>query len=150
MTVGLGIDNYFSDYFELLRACIASARIRAGKPDILSASEVLALGTIDAAHAIGLGDQIGSIEIGKQADLQMIDMRRYGLTPVNDPVATLVFHGHAKDVEAVMVAGRWVVRDGVVLGVDEGEMISEAGSASDAAWSRFAERHGGYVAGAPG
>ena len=146
MTVGLGIDNYFSDYFELLRACITSARIRGERPDILSAPEALALGTIEAARAIGLGDEVGSLEVGKQADLQIVDMRRYGLTPVNDPVATLVYHGHAKDVEAVMVAGRWVVRDGKVLGIDEAAMIDEAGSAAEAAWSRFAERHGGYVA----
>ena len=89
---------------------------------------------------------MGSLEVGKQADLQIVDMRRYGLTPVNDPVATLVYHGHAKDVEAVMVAGRWVVRDGKVLGIDEAAMIDEAGSAAEAAWSRFADRHGGYVA----
>lgn len=146
MTVGLGIDNYFSDYFELLRACIASARIRAGRPDRLSAREALALGTIDAARSMGLGDEVGSLEVGKQADLQIVDMRRIGLTPVNDPVQTLVYHGHAKDVESVMVAGRWTVREGVVIGVDEAAMIREAGAATDAAWSRFAKRHGAYVA----
>ena len=146
MTVGLGIDNYFSDYFELLRACISSARIRAGRPDRLLAREALALGTIDAARAIGMAEQVGSLEVGKQADLQIIDMGRIGLTPVNDPVQTLVYHGHAKDVESVMVAGQWIVRNHVVSGVDETAMIQEAGEAADAAWARFAKRHGAYVA----
>ena len=46
---------------------------------------------------MGLDHEIGSIEIGKKADLQIIDMRRLGLTPTNDPVATLVYHGHGKE-----------------------------------------------------
>ena len=149
MNVGLGIDNYFSDYFDVLRACLASARIRAGRPDVLSAPEVLALGTVGAARAIGLDEQIGSLEKGKKADLQIVDMRRYGLTPVNDPVTTLVYHGHAKDVEAVMIDGQWVVRDGSVVGIDEASLIEQAGDAANAAWARFAERHGSYAAPAP-
>lgn len=149
MNVGLGIDNYFSDYFELLRACIASARIRAGRPDVLSATEVLALATIGAARAMGIDGETGSLEAGKKADLQIVDMRRYGLTPTNDVIGTLVYHAHAKDVHTVMVDGRIVVEDGKVTGIDEEALIGAAGEAADAAWSRFAARHGGYSAPAP-
>jgi cytosine/adenosine deaminase-related metal-dependent hydrolase len=149
MNVGLGIDNYFSDFFELLRACIASARIRAHDPEVLSAAEVLELATMGSARALGLDADVGSLERGKKADLQLVDMRRYGLTPVNDPVATLVYHGHAKDVDTVLVDGRVRVRRGQVVGVDEGALIEAAAVAADAAWARFAVRHGGYVAPAP-
>ena len=149
MNVCLGIDNYFSDFFELLRACIAGARIRAQRPDILSAPEVLELATINGARAMGLETQIGSLEVGKKADLQMVDMRRYGLTPTNDPVGTLVYHAHAKDVHTVMVDGRIVVADGHVVGIDEAAMIETAGLAADSAWQKFASVHGGYVANAP-
>lgn len=149
MNVALGIDNYFSDYFELLRACIASARIRAQRPDILSAAEVLRLATVNAALALGIADEVGSLEAGKQADLQMVDMRRYGLTPTNNPVQTLVYHAHAKDVDKVFVAGRQVVDDGVVQGVDELALIDAAGQSADDAWQRFADQHGGYAANAP-
>ena len=149
MQVGLGIDNYFSDYFEVLRSCLASARIRAHDPEILSAPEVLALGTIDAARVLGLDQEIGSIEPGKKADLQMVNMRRLGLTPVNDPVTTLVYHGHAKDVDMVLVDGEVVVSDGMVRTADQDDLVVRAGGAADAAWKRFAECYGGYSVAPP-
>jgi cytosine/adenosine deaminase-related metal-dependent hydrolase len=147
--IGLGIDNYFSDYFEVLRSCIASARIRAHDPEVLSAQDALALGTIDAAAVMGLDHEIGSIEIGKKADLQIIDMRRLGLTPTNDPVATLVYHGHGKDVETVIVDGQIVVSNGRVQTADEYALITQASQAATAAWNRFAQRYGSFVAPAP-
>ena len=149
MQVGLGIDNYFSDYFEVLRSCLASARIRAHDPEILSAPEVLALGTIDAARVLGLDQEIGSIEPGKKADLQMVNMQRLGLTPVNDPVTTLVYHGHAKDVDMVLVDGEVVVSDGMVRTADQDDLVARAGDAADAAWKRFAECYGGYSVAPP-
>ena len=149
MKIGLGIDNYFSDYFEVLRSCIASARIQAHDPEVLSAHDALALGTIDAAVVMGLDHEIGSIEIGKKADLQIIDMRRLGLTPTNDPVATLVYHGHGKDVDTVIVDGQVVVSDGHVRTTDEDALITQASQAATAAWNRFAQRYGSFVAPAP-
>ncbi len=144
--IGLGIDNYFSDYFEVMRSCVAVARIRADDPRIVQSDEVLARATIGSAQVMGLDAEIGSLEIGKKADLQMIDTRRYGLTPINDPVRTLVYHGHAKDIDMVMVDGRIVVADGKVVNVDEDSLVRQAADADEAAWTRFAERHGGYAA----
>ena len=146
VNVGLGIDNYFSDYFDLIRSCIAVARIRAGDPEVMQAPEALALATIGAARAMGLDDQIGSIEPGKYADLQIINMRRFGLTPLTDPICTLIYHAHAKDVETVLVDGRVLVRDGALLALDEEELVDGAARAGAAAWARFAERFGGYHA----
>ena len=125
--VGLGIDNYFSDFFDLIRSCVAVARIRADSPEVMQAPEALALATIGSARAIGQDDRIGSIEAGKQADLQLVDMRRFGLTPVTDPICTLVYHAHAKDVETVLVDGRVLVRDGVLLAIDEDDLVERGG-----------------------
>ena len=146
VTVGLGIDNYFSDFFDLIRSCIAVARIRADDPEVMQATEALALATIHSARAIGLDDRIGSIEPGKHADLQIVDMRRLGLTPVTDPVRTLVYHAHAKDVETVLVDGRVLVRDGTLVALDEDELVERAAAAGAAAWARFHERFGAYTA----
>lgn len=146
VNIGLGIDNYFSDYFEVMRSCVAVARIRAGDPRAVQSDEVLARATIGSAQVMGLDAEIGSLEVGKKADLQIIDTRRYGLTPINDPVRTLVYHGHAKDIDMVMVDGRVVVADGKVIDVDEDSLIRHAADAGEAAWTRFAERHGGYAA----
>ena len=149
MSVGLGIDNYFSDYFEVLRSFLASARIRAHDPELFSAEDALALGTIEAARVLGLEADIGSIEVGKKADLQIVNMRRLGLTPTNDPVATLVYHGHGKDVETVFADGRRVVSNGQVQTADEDDLIDRAGAAAEAAWARFAAKYGSFVAPAP-
>ena len=146
VNVGLGIDNYFSDFFDVIRSCIAVARIRADDPEVMQAPDALALATIGSARAMGLDDRIGSIEPGKRADLQLVDMRRFGLTPVTDPIRTLVYHAHAKDVETVMVDGRVLVRDGALVDLDEGELVERAARAGETAWGRFHERFGAYAA----
>lgn len=144
--VGLGIDNYFSDHFEVIRSRIAVARIRANDPSVVQSFDALSDATIRSAEVMGMADQIGSLEVGKKADLQIIDARRYGLAPINDPVRTLVYHGHGKDIETVMVDGRIVVDNGRVQGVDEDDLIDHAARAGEAAWARFKDAHGAYVA----
>ncbi|WP_425404442.1 amidohydrolase family protein [Hwanghaeella sp.] len=144
--VGLGIDNYFSDHFEVIRARIAVARIRANDPSVVPSMDALADATIRSAEVMGMADEIGSLEVGKKADLQIIDARRYGLAPLNDPVRTLVYHGHGKDIETVMIDGRTVVEDGRVTGIDEEDLILQAAQAGASAWDRFKTRHGAYVA----
>ena len=146
VNVGLGIDNYFSDFFDVIRSCIAVARIRADDPEVMQAPEALALATIDSARTLGLEERIGSLETGKQADIQLVDMGRFGLTPVTDPIRTLVYHAHAKDVETVLVDGRVLVRDGALVALDEGELVERAAFAGAAAWRRFHERFGAYSA----
>ena len=61
-------------------------RIKTGNATVMQCPEVLRLATIAGAEALGMGDEIGSIEPGKRADLQMTDYRRFGLTPTLDPV----------------------------------------------------------------
>ena len=147
VNVGLGIDNYFSDFFDVVRSCIAVARIRADDPEVMQASEALELATMGSARALGMDEHIGSLEKGKKADLQIVDMRRFGLTPVTDPIGTLVYHAHAKDVDTVMVDGKVVVREGRLLSADEEQLIANAAPAADAAWSRFVDRFGSYAVG---
>ncbi|MEP9352291.1 amidohydrolase family protein [Xanthobacter sp. KR7-65] len=77
--------------------------------------------TIDGARMLGLDDRIGSLAPGKQADITMIDARALHLQPVHDPVATVVMQAGRGDVEAVMIAGRFVKRNGKLLaqGLDD-------------------------------
>jgi len=144
--VGLGIDNYFSDYFEVMRACVAVARVRANDPAILKAPEVLARATIDSARVIDKAQELGSLVIGKKADLQVVNTHCFGLTPINDPVRTLVYHGHGKDVDLVMVDGRIVVENGELCEISQDDLVEEAAKAAEAAWTRFSSVHGGYAA----
>ena len=144
--LGLGIDNYFSDNYDVVRAAIQAARIRAGHPEVMQASDALTLATMGSARALGIDDKVGSLETGKQADIQIVDMARFGLTPVNDALRTLVYHGHGKDVDTVMVDGRILVEGGEMRTVDSGALIAGAAKAAETAWSRFTMRYGGFVA----
>jgi len=83
-------------------------------PSPLPAREALAWATIHGARALGLSDEVGSLEPGKQADLIVIDTRSINLWPMHDPIATAL-HATPADIEAVMIAGSWQKRDGRLL-----------------------------------
>jgi 5-methylthioadenosine/S-adenosylhomocysteine deaminase len=149
VNVGLGIDNYFADHFEVLRAAVTVARIRAQSATNVVAKDALEMGTMGGARALGLEDQIGSLEAGKRADLIILDARRTGLAPLLNPVPALVYHASPQHVDSVVVDGRFLVEGGRVLPVDEGEIVDAASRAARAAWTRLVARHGGRMAGDP-
>jgi cytosine/adenosine deaminase-related metal-dependent hydrolase len=88
--------------------------------------DALTMGTIDAARALGWDDEIGSLEVGKAADVVVIDGDNVRLTPAYDPVGTLVRYASGTDVETVLVAGRLVVAGGEVLTVPQAELLDQA------------------------
>ena len=112
-----------------LLAAFESDRDGAGR---LRADEVFALATIDGARAIGMGDQLGSIEVGKAADLVVLDTRNIGWTPRGDLALQLVWGAVSGTVRDVLVDGRMVVRDRRVTGVDVDELRAEAADRSAA------------------
>ncbi|MGH9835837.1 MAG: amidohydrolase family protein, partial [Blastocatellia bacterium] len=75
---------------------------------------------------LGLADQIGSIEVGKRADLQLVNLDRLHTTPQPDPVSTIVYAAEAGDVETVIIDGQIVMRDGQLLTMNGQEVITEA------------------------
>jgi 5-methylthioadenosine/S-adenosylhomocysteine deaminase len=110
ITVGLGADgapcNNTLDIFHELRLAALMHLPRVG-PTGFSALQALELATVNGARALGLEDEVGSIEVGKKADLTFIDVSGTHLTPVsNDPVATVVYAAQSRDVRHVMVDGR--------------------------------------------
>jgi 5-methylthioadenosine/S-adenosylhomocysteine deaminase len=147
VTVGLGIDNMFADYFDVLRACVLVARIRGHDATTMLSPQALTLATMGGATALGLEREIGSIEAGKRADLVVLDYRAFGLTPTLDPVQNLVYHAHARDVETVLVDGRVVVDGGRLVFADAPALVDAAQDAAEAAWRRFVARYGGIMAG---
>jgi cytosine/adenosine deaminase-related metal-dependent hydrolase len=144
--VSLGIDNMFADYFDVVRACVLMARIRARDATTMLAPQALELATMGGARALGLEREIGSIEAGKRADLVVLDYRAFGLTPTLDPIQNLVYHGHAKDVETVLVDGQVVVADRRPVHVDGTALVDAAQVAATAAWERFVDKYGGIMA----
>ena len=84
-----------------------------------SAKEVLSCGTVNSAQAMRIGNTVGSIEVGKQADLILVDLNTLAFTPLNYLYRQLVFSENGSSVRLVMVAGRILVEDGRVRSADE-------------------------------
>lgn len=91
-----------------------------------TALEALRWSTVNAADAIGLGDRIGSLSPGKQADLIVVGGPGTSQHPVVDAAGTLIFQTTTSDVRTVLVAGRVVKRDGVMVGVDLPGLLGRA------------------------
>lgn len=129
LTVGLGADgapcnNNLDPWLELRHAALVSSAT-AG-PGVLPARAVLRLATIDGARVLGLSHEIGSLEPGKSADVVVVRAFAPHTAPAPDPVSTLVYATQARDVEHVFVAGRPVVKDGVLATLDAERVVSVA------------------------
>lgn len=122
---------------------IASAvqLMRAGPRGRLSPQKLLEMITIGAAHAIGMQDKIGSLEVGKRADLLLIDLQNAELAPVNDPYATAIFSVTEPSLDTIMIDGEVVFSGGVVAGVDERRIVEKARTVRTAVLDRALDRH---------
>ncbi|MGV9295021.1 amidohydrolase family protein [Amycolatopsis sp. NPDC003676] len=103
------------DMFSAMRTAFAAQR---GLDGGLVARDVLEFATVDGARTCGREGRAGSISVGKDADLVLIDAEDLSVFPVNDPVSTVVTAAHPGLVDSVFVGGKAVKRDGKLLGVD--------------------------------
>src|SRR3989449_6032297 len=128
--VGVGTDSPASapsfDFFEELRSVVLSARARAGRPDALSATNGLELGTLGSARALGLDTEIGSLVPGKRADLAVVSLEGSSYLPWEDPAGAVVFGGSPDRVVATYVDGAARYEKG---GMDWHELTAAAHSA---------------------
>jgi 5-methylthioadenosine/S-adenosylhomocysteine deaminase len=92
---------------------------------VISSYDVLKMATIDGAKSVGLEEDVGSLEMGKKADMILVDVGSVHLRPLNDIVSTLVYCANSGDVETVIVDGRIVVQDHRIKSVDERQLISK-------------------------
>ena len=93
---------------------------------VLPPGKALEMVTIDAARALGLDAEIGSLEPGKRADITLVDMRKAHLWPPMMPLYRLVCFANAADVDTVMVGGRILMAGRAVRSVDEGAVLDDA------------------------
>ena len=129
IAVGLGTDtpsNNAADLFLDMRAAMLLQRIRFRNTRILPPGKALEMATIDGARALGLGKEIGSIEVGKKADMITIDLRQPHLYPPDMIPMRLVTNGSGKDVNDVVIDGRIVMRDRVMTTIDENAVLDQA------------------------
>lgn len=121
LTVGLGSDSVASnnrmDMLAEARAAILAQRARVARHDALCARDALHLATLGGARALGLDREIGSLEVGKSADLAAFPLDAC-VMPVHDPEAAAIFALPGVPASLVVVAGRELVRDGQLLSAD--------------------------------
>ena len=130
ISVSLGADgaacNNRLDMFTEMRTAALLQKVLHG-PEAMPASRALRMATIDGANAIGLGDEIGSVETGKRADLILVSLAKLELTPRPvDIVSGIVYAAQPSDVRTVIIDGQLVKSDGRLLTLDEQRVITEA------------------------
>lgn len=142
ITVALGSDaaapDRGYDMFRHMAQCLHYHRRHFRDPKVLPPGKVLEMATIDAAHALGLADEIGSLESGKKADIVLVDMFKPHLFPSDMPVFRLAHYANGADVDTVIVDGRVLMEGRRVRSVDEAEVLLEA----DLAYRLALERTG--------
>lgn len=123
---GLGVGSELSspgDLFAQMRSVISVQHAtlfdlklagKAGIPTLLNTREVLRYATVEGARAVGLGDVVGSLAPGRQADLIMLRTDRPNIFPINDPIGAVVWGMDTSNVDWVFVAGRPMKRAGVL------------------------------------
>jgi cytosine/adenosine deaminase-related metal-dependent hydrolase len=103
---------------------------------VLPPGKVLEMVTIEAARALGMDKEIGSLEAGKKADVILIDWWRPHMVPMNMPLYRVAYFANGNDVSTVLVNGRVLMRDRVVLSVNENEVLTMAEREANAAIRR--------------
>lgn len=141
VNVALGSDSgNYSDAFDIGRQAYLAATIHAearGEPAPITSMQALEMATIGGATALGLADQIGSLEVGKRADIVVREYAHPSLRPGLDPVKTLVYGAQSAGVAAVLVDGMPIVRDGRVVTVDETTAYREIDAAARSLYERM-------------
>jgi cytosine/adenosine deaminase-related metal-dependent hydrolase len=125
--VGMGIDQ-MDDLFVEMRQEILMQGLEHSNPGVVPPQTALDMATARGAVALGLGGDLGRIEVGRRADLVCVDVSAPHLQPVLDPVWTLVHRVHGHDVVHVVVDGDVVVETGRLVKLDEEALIEEARS----------------------
>ena len=130
VTVGLGTDGAASnnalDMFGAMREAAFLHKLATGDPRVLPAETVLEMATLGGARALGLDSKIGSLEVGKRADLIVVSMQGARQTPLYNPVSHLVYVSKGGDVDTTIVNGRVLMRGRRVLTLDESVVLADA------------------------
>jgi 5-methylthioadenosine/S-adenosylhomocysteine deaminase len=135
--VSLGLDGMDSLFLEL-RLEVLMQSLANRNPAALKPETALEMATINGARALGAQKDLGSIEVGKRADLVTVALGKIHTTPVLDAVHALVHMAHADDVDSVVVDGRVAVHGGKVQDLDEEALTADVQQAA----RRYLERAG--------
>src|SRR5437588_4637534 len=135
ISVSLGADgaacNNRLDMFTEMRTAALLQKALHG-PEVLPAARALRMATIDGAQAMGLDKEIGSIEVGKRADMIVVDVSESHAAPTGDVVSALVYSAQASDVRATIIDGQVVMRDRELSTLSESTVLADANREAEA------------------
>ena len=130
VTVGLGADgpppNRNCDIFLDMKAAMRLQRVHFKNPDVMPPGKLLEMATIDGYKALGMDQELGSIEVGKKADIITVDLFQPHLYPINMPVHRVVYEATGQDVRDVIVDGRLVMEGRKILTIDEEDVLDSS------------------------
>jgi 5-methylthioadenosine/S-adenosylhomocysteine deaminase len=139
VTVALGSDSpstHNCDMFLDMKAAIDQQRIHFKDANILPPGKVLEMATIDGCKVLGLDKDLGSVEVGKKADLITVDLFQPHLYPIDMLIYRLVYSATGRDVVDVAVSGRLVMEERKILTIDESQVLERV----QAVYERFVDR----------
>lgn len=132
INVGLGTDSAVSNnnlnMVEEMRTAALIAKEVSKDPRVLCAPKALEMATLNGAKALGLEHEIGSLKIGKSADIISINLATLASSPVYDPIAQIVYSANCNDVTNVWVAGKQLVANSKLTTLNEKEILLKAKS----------------------
>lgn len=127
--ISLGADgaacNNNLDMFQEMRLAALLQKALHG-PEAMPAATVLEMATLGGARALGLNEEIGSLEVGKRADIILVNLKKLHSTPQADPISGLVYSARGSDVETCLVDGRILMRDRELLTMDHEYILRES------------------------
>jgi 5-methylthioadenosine/S-adenosylhomocysteine deaminase len=135
IVVGLGTDGCASnnnlDLFKEMDTAAKLGKVGTLDPVNMGAATVLKMATVWGAKVLGLDKEIGTIEVGKKADIITIDLRKPHLVPLYNPVSTIVYSASGSDVKDVIVNGRVLMKDRTFTALDAEEVMAKVREISD-------------------
>jgi 5-methylthioadenosine/S-adenosylhomocysteine deaminase len=138
--VGLGTDGSASnntlDLFGAMDMCAKLHKVHTLDPTAVDAKTVVRMATIGGAQAVGLEKDIGSLEVGKQADLIVVDTRQPHLTPMYNPASHLVYAASGSDVKTAIIGGRVMMEDGKLLSLNLSKLLEKTAAIAESISSR--------------
>ena len=135
VNVALGTDGAASnndlDMLDEMRTAALLAKAVANDATAVPAHSALRMATLNGARALGLDDQIGSLEPGKSADIAAIDLSSIGTQPVYDPISQIVYSAGGHQVTDVWIAGKQLLKNRQLATLDEQAILQKAGEWRD-------------------
>lgn len=140
INVCIGTDTFPQDIVREMRMVATVSKIMEGEPSVATSRDIFNSATIIGAKALGRED-VGRIEPGAKADISIINLKTFNMTPVRDPVKNLIMCANSSDVDTVFVDGEKLVENGKVKGVEEKFLLEKMQKISEKVCERFSEYH---------